>query len=220
MASSVLRSFVLISLFVFLTGVSSTAQAQIGFAAGYGLPVLSSPSFSSSAQNTFEGTGGINVGMFYDFRFGKVDLRPGLFFRQGNFEWMSPSWKPEENPIPSTLRVAEIPIDVLYHIRMASFSPYVVAGPVFSFLHTDQQDVRISLDNPTGSTSFMGITLGAGIELNALGLLLFPEIRYTHALSAFLKQDYIVRSVPFATESGQRLSSLTVRLGIALSSYE
>lgn len=220
MAASVQKGFLIIPLFIGLALVSSPAQAQIGFAGGYGLHVLNSPSFSSSAQNTLESTGGINLGFFYDFRFGRVTLRPGLFFRQGNFDWTSSNWKAEENPIESTLRIAEIPIDVLIHFRRPSVSPYVVVGPSFNFLHTDQQDVRISLDNPKGSTSFMGITLGAGVEISTLGLILFPEIRYSHALSGFLKQEYIVRTVSFASDSAQRLSSLTFRLGISVPSFE
>ena len=181
--------------------------------------LLGSPSFSSTAQNTLESSGGFNVGLFYDFRFGSVTLRPGIALRQADFDWESSSWKPEENPISSSFRVAEVPVDVLYHFRMPSMSPYVVVGPSFNFLHTDQQDLRISLDNPKGTTQYMGFTLGAGIELRTMGLVLFPELRYSHALSGFMKEEYIVRAVSFASDA-HSFNTLTLRLGISLPSFE
>lgn len=217
MAVSVKTGSLVILLFLCMALAAPSAQGQIGLAAGYGLHVLNSPSFSSAAQNTFESPGGVNLGLFYDFRFGQVTLRPGMFLRQGDFEWTSDSWKPEENPLESSLRVVEIPIDLLYHFRLPSVSPYVVAGPVFSFFSSDYHDLRISLDNPKGTTSYMGISVGAGIELapSGLGIILFPEIRYSHALSGFMKEEYTVRTIPFASDA-QRLSSLTFRLGISL----
>ncbi len=219
MVESLRRNLLITVLLVGLGWTPSQALAQIGITAGYGVHLLGSPSFSSTAQNSLSSPGGFNLGLFYDFRFGSVTLRPGMAIRQASFDWESSSWKPEENPISSSFRVAEVPIDLLYHFRMPSMSPYLVVGPSFNFIHTDQQDLRISFDNPKGTTQYMGFTLGAGIELRTMGLILLPELRYSHALSGFMKEQYIVRAVPFASDA-QSINTLTFRLGVSLPSFE
>jgi hypothetical protein len=180
------------------------------------------PGFSSAAQNSFEPTGGFNFGLFYDFRFGAVTLRPGLFIRQADFDWELEGINPNLNPLQSSVRVAEFPIDLLYHFRGPTMSPYIVVGPSFSFLHTDQPDLRQSLDNPKGSTSYPSLTLGAGLEFQppGWGIILLPEIRYSFALDGFLEEDYIVRTVSYSADASQRMSSLVVRLGITLPSFQ
>ena len=214
MAATVQKGLFVIPLFFGLALASQPAQAQIGFAAGYGIHVLNKPDFSSTATNTFDSPGGINVGMFYDFRFNNVTFRPGIFFRQGDFDWELDGVS--FSPLQSTIRLAEFPIDFLYHFRTPSISPYVAIGPSFNFLHTSQPDLRQNLDMPEGTTFFMGIDLGVGLEFSpaGMGLILFPEIRYNYALSGFIKEEYIVRTVPFASDA-QRISSLTFRLGIS-----
>ena len=210
----------IIPLFIVVALVASPARAQLGVAAGYGLNMLNQPSFSSSAQNSFESTGGVNVGMFYNLPFGRVALRPGLFLRQSSFEWQLD--EVNLSPLESKIRTAEIPIDLRYHFPMAWTSPYVVAGPALNFVHTDQPDLRQVLDSPEGSTSFMSINVGAGIEipLAQLGLRLLPEVRYSHALSGFIEDEYIVRTVAFDPDGAQRINNLTFRLGISFLSIE
>ncbi len=219
MTTSVTKGAFGISLLLLLLFSAAPASAQIGFAGGYALNMANSPSFTSSASNTFETSGGFNFGMFYDFRFGRVSLRPGVFIRQADFDWTLSGINPNLNPLQSSVRVAEFPIDLLFHFRGPSFSPYVVIGPSFSFLHTDQPDLRQTLDNPEGSTAFPSLTLGAGLEVapEGWGVVLFPEIRYGLALGGFMEEDYIVRTVQYNSDQ-QRMSSLVIRLAISLPS--
>ena len=207
------------SLIVLLTATS--AKAQIGFVAGYGANLLSSPSFSSSASGEFETEGSLNLGVFYDFRLGRVTVRPGLFIRQVNFDWKLSGLEAPFNPISEDLRVAEFPIDFLIHFPTQSVDPYLVVGPSFNFVHTDQPDLRQSLDREQGSTNFTSFTIGAGLQLapDGWGIVLFPEIRYSLALSGFLSEEYIVRTVTYSTDSAEKISNLSFRIAISLPSY-
>lgn len=197
------------------------AQAQIGFVAGYGTNMFSSPGFSGSNSSEFESSGSLNVGLFYDFRLGRVTVRPGLFIRQVNFDWTLSQLDSPFNPISEDLRVAEFPIDFLIHFPLESINPYVVLGPSFNFLHTDQPDLRQSLDREKGSTSFTSFTIGAGIELapEGWGVVLFPEIRFGLALNGFLSEEYIVRTATYSADDSEKISSLTFRVALSLPSY-
>ena len=208
---------------VLLTGLTlavAPARAQLGASVGYGLNMLNEPSFSSPATNTFEGTGGLNIGVFYGVNFGRIGVRPGLYFRQSSFDWMLD--EVEFSPLETVVRTAEIPLDILFHFPMQQISPYVVAGPSINFLHTNQPDLRQVLDRSEGSTRFVSLNLGAGVEVRVpnLGLKLLPEVRYSYALSGFLQEEYIIRTVPFASDGSPHYSSLTFRLGISFLSIE
>ncbi len=217
MTSSPSKVFLFAALFLLL---SLPARGQIGLVGGYALNMANEPSFSSASSNTFEPSGGFNLGMFYDFRFSLVTFRPGIFIRQADFDWEIEGISEALNPLQSSIRVAEFPLDFLIHFRSETISPYVVVGPSFSFIHTDQPDLRQTLDNPQGSTSFASLNVGAGLEFapKGWGLVFFPEIRYGYALSGFMDEEYIVRTVDFASDQ-QRLSNLVVRLGISLPSF-
>lgn len=223
MSALVRKGFIVaISLFIGLALAPSPARAQIGVAAGYGFNIMSQPNFSSSAQNTFKSPGGISFGIFYNFPFGdRIALRPGVFIQQSSFAWHIDGLE-VFSPIESTMRVASIPIDIRYRFPGARYTPYVLAGPRFNFFHTDRPELHQATDSPQGSTSFMGINIGAGVEIKlyALGLTLQPELRYSHALSGFLKEDYIVRTVPFDTDGKLSLNNLTFRVGISFLSIE
>lgn len=217
------KGILIIPLLLGIALAASPARAQLGVAAGYGLNLLNEPSFSSSAQNTFEGTGGFSGGLFYGVPLGRVTLRPGVFLQQSSFDWTFDQVVFSQfSPLETVVRTVEIPLDVLFHFPLARISPYVIAGPAFNFLHTDQPDLRQALDNDEGSTNFPSVNVGAGIEVRApgLGLRLLPEIRYSHALSGFLEEEYIVRTEQFTADGSPRFSSLTFRLGISFLSIE
>jgi opacity protein-like surface antigen len=193
--------------------VASPAKAQIGFSGGYGLNIISQPSFSG-AENSFESTGGYNVGIFYNFPIGRVAIQPGLFLRQSSFDWELDNVT--FSPLQDNFRVAEIPVDIRYRFPGEQFTPYVALGPGFNFVHTAQHDLRIAMDRPKGTTYFTSVNLGAGVEIpfERLGLALLPELRYSQALAGFLKEDYIIRTVPFEADGSLRVNSLTFRVGI------
>ena len=214
------KRFILLVPLVLLLAIMP-AQAQIGFVAGYGADIFSSPGFSGSNSSEFESSGSVNLGVFYDFRLGRVTVRPGLFIRQVNFDWTLSQLDAPFNPISEDLRVAEFPIDFLIHFPLESFNPYVVLGPSFNFLHTDQPDLRQSLDRERGSTSFTSFNIGAGIRLapEGWGVVLFPEIRYGLALNGFLSEEYIVRTATYSADAAEKISNFSFRVALSLPNY-
>lgn len=217
-------SLLALSLVLGLALAATPAQAQLGTSAGYDVNIFNDPGFSGSASNSFESTGGFEFGLFYNFPLGeRLAVRPGVFVQQSSFEWHLESEERAQmvdlfSPIEGKFRVAKIPIDVRYRFTMDSMTPYVLAGPSFNFVHTDHHDLRMTLDGKqTGNTMFMGANLGVGIEIpvSGLGLSLQPELRYSHALSGFHKEDYVVRAIEFDSDSSLSMSSLSFRLGLS-----
>lgn len=218
MSALIKKGIFAVSLFLGLVMVASPAQAQLGAAAGYNLDMFNSPSFSSSASNSFDSGGSFSAGLYFNFPLGeRLALRPGLFLQQSSIEWNIEGNEPW-GAIEDDLRVASIPIDVRYRLPGDQFTPYVLAGPGFNFVHTDQPDLRhVMSGQQTGSTHYMDVHVGIGVEIPvvALGLSLQPEVRYNHALAGFLQEDYIVRTVEYAADGSQRLNNLGFRLGIS-----
>lgn len=210
-------SILVVSAFVVLALTGSPAQAQLGVAGGYNLDMISNPSFSSSAANSLESTGGFNFGLYYNFPLGdRLSIRPGVYLQQSGFEWQLD--EVEFSPLEEDLRVLRVPIDVQYRFPMESMTPYVVAGPGFNFVQTNQQDLRLVLSGQQeGSTSFLGINLGAGLEIpvQGLGLSLQPEIRYGQALSGFVQESYVIRTVEYEADDSVSINNLSFRLGIS-----
>ncbi len=199
------------------------AKAQIGFAGGFSANLASDPGFSSTNKTTFDAKASFNLGMFYNFRIGAITLRPGIFISQADFDWeLEGISNPLLSPVQNSIRMASFPIDLLYHFNAESISPYIVLGPSFNFVHTDQPDLRQTFDKPEGSTNFASFTIGAGVEIQpeGWGVILLPEIRYGLALSGFLKEDYIVRTVSYASDSAVKMNSFVVRLGVTLPPYK
>ena len=221
MHAAVKKVFCMITVIAALVLNTTPTNAQIGFVGGYGINMFSGPSFSGSANAEFESNGSFNLGLFYDFRFSRVTFRPGIFIRQVNFDWRLSGLEAAFNPISEDLRIAEFPLDFLIHFPTLTINPYLVIGPSFNFLHTDQPDLRQSLDREKGSTSFASLTLGAGLQFSppGWGVVLFPELRYSLAMSGFLNEDYIVRTVSYAADSSEKISTLTFRVAISLPSY-
>lgn len=191
------------------------AKAQLGVSAGYGINNMSQPSFEGQS-NSLESTGGFKFGLFYNFPIGQVDVRPGMFIQQNSFEWHLDGVE-VFSPIESEFRVAGVPVDFRYRFSENGFVPFVLLGPEFNFVHTNRPELREVLDDPSGTTYFTSINVGAGIqwELPSVGLALHPQVRYSQALSGFVQEDYIVRSVEYNGDSQLSMSNLLLRVDIS-----
>lgn len=213
LASKALAAAVPVLLLLFLVG--SPAKAQLGVSAGYGANVISEPSFQGQG-NSLESSGGINVGLFYNFPIGRIDVRPGMFIQQNHFDWHLDGVE-VFSPIESSFRLAGLPVDLRYRFPGNFIHPFILLGPEFNFVHTNRPELREVLDAPTGTAYFTSINVGAGVqwELPGLGLALHPQIRYRQALSGFMQEDYVVRSVSYNGDSQLSLSNLLLRVDIS-----
>lgn len=194
------------------------AKAQLGFSTGYGVNLFDQPSFQGKS-NSFESTGGFNFGLFYNFPIGQVDVRPGMYFQQSDFQWRLEGVE-VFSPIESTFRMAGFPFDLRYRFSRFlgnSVEPFVLVGPEFNFVFTNRPELREVLDSPTGTTYFTSVNVGAGVqwEVPGLGLALHPQIRYRQAISGFVQEDYTVRSVSYNGDSKLSISNFTFRVDIS-----
>ena len=183
------------------------AQAQLGIAAGLNYNDLGDID-TGSAETSFDNASGYHVGLFYDLAVGPLALRPGVYYMDvGEFEDSEDIF--EEG---LDLNLIEVPVDV--RLRLAPtpiLTPYLMAGPVFRFASSDNDDFEEALEdiNVAGN-------IGAGLELSLPGLIrLYPEIRYTFGLSNFTRDEFEIGGQNFQIENDQRLNTFIIRLGVA-----
>lgn len=201
-------------------GLSPVAHAQLGASAGYGLNVISQPNYSGPS-NSFESTGGLNAGLFYNFPVGRIDIRPSIFIQKNDF-----SWELDEveifSPLEGDFRVAGIAMDLRYRLAAEGNTPYVLVGPEVNYIAANRAELRTVLKYETGSTKYGKINIGAGyrMELPTVGLALEPEVRYSHALAGFMEQDYIVHTIEYSGDAQRSLSNLFFRVGFSFLGFE
>ncbi len=185
------------------------ASGQLGVAAGLNFDRLGDIR-TGSASTTFDNATGYHFGVFYDLGAAPISVRPGVYIRNAG----DVDWNPTGTVESFDLTLIEIPVDVrvpLLHNPL--LKPYVLAGPVVSFPRSDNEDVEDSFEDFLLSGS-----VGIGVEMSvpAIGLRLFPELRYAFGLSSFLKDSFAVRGVEFVVEEPTRLSAVMLRLGVDL----
>lgn len=184
------------------------AQAQFGVAAG-----LNFDSFGDidlgSAEASVENATGYHIGVFYDLAAGPLAIRPGLFYRViQDIEYELSTGNLPDNVFD--LNMIEVPIDVRFRMPAPLIAPYVLAGPVFAFASSEDDDFDESLEDLTISAN-----IGVGVELGILGVRLFPELRYSFGITPIVNDfDFLGSSVTPDDES-QRLNVLMLRLGVA-----
>jgi hypothetical protein len=186
-----------------------SVMAQLGIAAGLNFDRLGDIRTQSSSA-TFDNATGYHFGIFYDLGASPISVRPGIFIlNAGDIYWNL------TGAVRSfDLTLIEIPIDVRVPLLHAPLvNPYVLAGPVVSFPRSDVEAVKDSFEDLLVSGS-----VGVGVEVTvpAMGLKLFPELRYAFGLSRFMKDSFSVEGVDFDVEDQTRLNAVMLRLGVGL----
>ena len=185
------------------------AYAQLGVAAGLNFDRLGAIRTQSSAA-TFDNATGYHFGVFFDLGAAPITVRPGVFIRNaGDIDWnvtgVTESF---------SLTLIEVPIDVRIPILHAPLlKPYILGGPVVSFPRSDNDDVEDTFEDLLLSGS-----IGVGVEVTvpAIGLRLYPELRYAFGLSRFMKDSFSVGGLDFDVEDPTRLNSVMLRIGVGL----
>lgn len=195
-----------ITLFVAALFVALPAHAQLGVAAGLNYESMDDIE-TNSARATFDNATGYHVGIFYDMGVGPAGLRLGLFYRDIgevdiDFGGISDTF---------SATMIDIPVDVRFNLTMTPIvRPYVMAGPVFSFASTNDNDYEDALSD----VSVAG-NVGVGLALALGGLKLTPEFRYSVGVSRFMKEEVNIRGVSFNSGDVQRLNTVMLRLGVS-----
>ncbi len=195
-----------LALLAFAAFGAAAARAQLGVAVGGNFNQLSD--IQTEPEATFDNASGFHVGLFYDLALGPVSLRPGVFYVDlGEFDAAVGGF----NAGTFDLNLVEIPVDVRVRLAAAPVvRPYLLAGPVFRFASTGNDDFNESL-NPF---TYAG-NVGLGLEIGAPGgLTLFPELRYSFGVTS-LTDDFTFLGAGFEADEDQHLNVFMLRLGVA-----
>lgn len=200
---------IVVALALSLCLAAPRAHAQLGVAAGLNFDRLGDIR-TQSASATFDNATGYHIGVFYDLGSAPIAVRPGVFLRNaGDIDW-----DVTEAGESFSLTLIELPIDVRVPVLHAPLlKPYILGGPVVSFPRSDNDEVEDTFEDLLISGS-----VGVGVEVTvpAIGLRLFPELRYSFGLSRFMKDSFSVGGVEFDVEDQTRLNAVMLRLGVGL----
>ncbi len=178
-----------------------TAHAQLGIAVGANFDSITDVD-RGSAEAAYKSATGYHIGATYSLSLGPIGVRPGIFYSDIS------AFEPEagtDNLERVDLDLIEVPIDVTLGVGAFPLArPYVLAGPVFRFAQTSDDDDTYEKEDFT-----VAAAAGAGVEVNALGFRPYAELRYQFGLQKFASE---IRGVP--TDGGGRVNSFMVRLGL------
>lgn len=199
------------SALLFVLAISvQPAQAQLGVAAGLNFENTSDIKIGSSSQ-TVDNSTGYHFGVFFDMGAGPLAIRPGVFYRKvENIKF--PDFTSGGAQDAFDLSMIDVPIDLRLRVPAPLVAPYVLAGPVFSFASSDNDEFKESLRDLT-----MSANIGAGVELKVpmLGLRVMPEIRYNIALSSYVEDFNFLGSEVNVAEDGDKMNAVMLRLNVA-----
>lgn len=193
------------------------AHAQLGIAGGLGMNVISQPGYSGPG-NEFTTNAAFNVALFYNFPIGQFDIRPSVATQKNEFDWELDGVE-IFNPLKGDFRTAEIGLDLRYRFAPAGNTAYAFIGPEINFIAANRAELRTVLKYENGSTKYYGINLGVGYRMEVSGVAFEPELRYSQALSGFMNEDFIVRTVSYDGDGTRSMSNLTLRLGISFAGF-
>lgn len=187
------------------------AWAQLGMSVGLNFNRLSDIKVGD-ARATFDNSQGWHVAIWFDLPLGPVAIRPGLRYMDAGALYQGFQDDLSDQPVPEGFDVSllEIPIDVRYRMTLPFLTPYVMAGPVLRFPSRADRAIEDNLK----AFSLAG-SLGVGVEVNLLGLRLYPELQYTFGITAFA-DEFSVGDVAFVPDARQHLNAVMLRVGIAL----
>lgn len=162
-------------------------------------------------EATFENATGFHIGIFYDLSAGPIAIRPGLFYRRVQGVDVDIDDAVQVLTESFDMSLIEVPVDLRLRMTLPFVQPYVLAGPVFGFASTGDEEFEDALESMS-----VAANIGLGVEVNLPGFTptLFPEIRYAFGISRFMKEDLTIGDVTFEAEDAQRLNTFMIRLGI------
>ncbi len=183
------------------TLAAPAAHAQIGIAVGANFDRITDVD-RGSAEAAYKSASGYHVGVTYTLGLGPVAIRPGVFYTDIS------AFEPKDgaaNAERINLDLIEVPIDIKLNVSpLPLVKPYVLAGPVFRFAQTGDDDATFEKEDFTVAGA-----VGAGVGVSALGFRPYAEARYQFGLQTFASD---IGGVP--TDGGGRVNSFLIRLGL------
>ncbi len=193
------------------TLASTPAYGQLGVAVGLNFDSITDID-AGDREATFENATGYHLGVFYDLSAGPLAIRPGIFYRRVQDVKVDILETVGSTVTESfDLSLIEVPVDLRLRMALPFIKPYVLAGPVFGFSSTGDEDFKDALQELTVSAN-----IGLGVEINLPGFtpVLYPEIRYSFGVSRFMKEELEIGDFTLEADNAQRLNTFMLRLGI------
>src|SRR5690606_30396506 len=186
------------------------AHAQLGVAIGLNFDSISDID-TGDREATFDNATGYHLGIFYDLSAGPLAIRPGLFYRQVQNVKVDILEAGSRITESFDLNLIEVPVDLRLRMALPLLKPYVLAGPVFGFSSTGDDDFKDALQELT-----VAANIGIGVEVSLPGFtpVLYPELRYSFGVSRFMKEELSIGDFTFEADDAQRLNTFMLRLGI------
>ncbi len=208
---TVASRFLPYGLLLLLLALPLTARAQLGVSVGLNFNRLSDIK-AGDAQATFDNSQGWHVAVWFDLPLGPVAIRPGLRYMDAGALYQGFREDLSGQPVPEGFDVSllEIPIDIRYRMTLPFLTPYVMVGPVLRFPSGADEEIKDNL-----SEFSLAGSLGVGVEVNLLGLRLYPELQYTFGVTEFT-DGFEVAGVEINPDARQHLNVVMLRVGVAL----
>jgi len=199
---------VLIGLFMFglSLGTAQMATAQLGVAGGINFESADDLEGGNS-EAVLENQTGYHFGLVYDLNLGPASLRPGIMYRKiGTYTFDIGGVQIEDESFD--LSAIEVPLDVRFGVLSTpAVSPYVLAGPMMTFIRTDD-----GFEQVTEDYSF-SLNVGVGAEIGKMsGIRVLPELRYEFGATKLFEDDFEIGGTQFDPQNEPRFSALSLRL--------
>jgi hypothetical protein len=181
------------STLLMMAAFPALAAAQIGIMGGYNVDTFDG--FSDDRFELVDDTSGFNTGIFLDFEFGRIGLRPAIVYHR-----LTDAVIEDPESGPADIEIIEIPLHVRLSAPLPVATPYVLVGPTLMFPSSARPLVGDAL---AGTRVRWGI--GLGVEWD-LGFRLWPEIRYGRSIGGLVEGD---------TAKASQLSTFMVTIGVS-----
>jgi len=200
------RTVLVAALFsIFSLSIVQSSTAQFNMVAGLNYGQLSDLQVDD-IDASFESASGWNVGVNYYLNLGIIGIRPGILYRQfgdvtlENFESFDILDKAD-------LTFIDVPVDLVFRLGIIPVvKPYILAGAVFSFPSSSDEDLSEAIESNSISAS-----AGLGVTIALFGVSVSPEVRYEFGVTKLLKEE-----VDGTVINNDPPSSVILRVGIGL----
>jgi len=200
-------------LFGLVYAVPLHAQTTFGVVAGLNFEQMRDIQIEH-VESTYANSTGYHAGAFVDFAAKKLALRLAvLYVNAGPLFKGAPYLITAQLPDSFNVQFLTVPVDLRMRTSWPVVKPYLFGGPEFRF-HIEGEEPEELKDDLTQLLVVGNIGFGIQIDIPLLGIKLFPEFRYSFAVSGITQQEIDIEDSVYAVEK-QRFKSYMLRVGLA-----
>ena len=145
----------------------------------------------------------------YDLDLGPASIRPGIIYcRIGTYTFEVAGVQFQDDSFD--LSAVEAPVDARFNVLSTPVvSPYVMAGPMLTFIRTDD-----GFDQVPEDYSF-SLNVGVVAEIGSMtGVRIMPGLRYEFGATKFIEDDFEIGGQQFSPQNEPRFSALRLRVHV------